>query len=84
MSRIVTRPQSIVGVHDVHVARRIVGYVARNRPEHTAHALDGLGVAATANSDPDVIGEFLYAPGMRVAGGTSEIQRNLIGERLLG
>lgn len=28
--------------------------------------------------------EFLYAPGMRVAGGTSEIQRNLIGERLLG
>ncbi len=27
---------------------------------------------------------FLYAPGMRVAGGTSEIQRNLIGERLLG
>jgi alkylation response protein AidB-like acyl-CoA dehydrogenase len=28
--------------------------------------------------------DFLYAPGMRVAGGTSEIQRNLIGERLLG
>lgn len=28
--------------------------------------------------------EFLYAPGMRIAGGTSEIQRNLIGERLLG
>ena len=27
---------------------------------------------------------FLYAPGMRLAGGTSEIQRNLIGERLLG
>jgi alkylation response protein AidB-like acyl-CoA dehydrogenase len=27
---------------------------------------------------------FLYSPGMRVAGGTSEIQRNLIGERLLG
>ncbi|MFT7598246.1 MAG: alkylation response protein AidB-like acyl-CoA dehydrogenase [Acidimicrobiales bacterium] len=27
---------------------------------------------------------FLYAPGMRVAGGTSEIQRNIIGERILG
>ena len=30
------------------------------------------------------IDAFLYAPGMRIAGGTSEIQRNLIGERLLG
>ena len=27
---------------------------------------------------------FLYAPGMRIAGGTSEIQRNIIAERLLG
>ncbi len=27
---------------------------------------------------------FLYAPGMRLAGGTSEVQRDLVGERLLG
>jgi len=27
---------------------------------------------------------FLYAPGMRVAGGSSEVQRDLVGERLLG
>lgn len=32
----------------------------------------------------DATEPFLYAPGMRLAGGTSEIQRNLIGERLLG
>lgn len=27
---------------------------------------------------------LLYGPGMKIAGGTSEIQRNIIGERLLG
>jgi alkylation response protein AidB-like acyl-CoA dehydrogenase len=27
---------------------------------------------------------FLYAPGMKIAGGTSEIQRNIIAERILG
>ncbi len=32
----------------------------------------------------DATEPFLYAPGMRLAGGTSEIQRNLVGERLLG
>ncbi len=29
-------------------------------------------------------GRFLYAPGMRIAGGTSEIQRDIIAERVLG
>ncbi|MDA3028498.1 MAG: acyl-CoA dehydrogenase family protein [Actinomycetota bacterium] len=33
------------------------------------------------NDDTDA---FLYAPGMRLAGGTSEVQRDLVGERLLG
>ena len=27
---------------------------------------------------------LLYAPGMKIAGGSSEIQRNIIGERILG
>ena len=44
--------------------------------------LDQHGAGAmliTADSEP-----FLYAPGMRLAGGTSEVQRDLVGERLLG
>ena len=52
--------------------------------ERTRAQVDGMGASATTQADPDAIEEFLYAPGMRVAGGTSEIQRNLIGERLLG
>jgi alkylation response protein AidB-like acyl-CoA dehydrogenase len=27
---------------------------------------------------------FLYTPGMKIAGGSSEIQRNIIAERILG
>jgi alkylation response protein AidB-like acyl-CoA dehydrogenase len=27
---------------------------------------------------------FLFAPGLRIAGGTDEIQRNTIAERILG
>ena len=41
------------------------------------HGADGMVI----NDDTEA---FLYAPGMRVAGGTSEVQRNLVGERLLG
>ncbi len=52
--------------------------------ERTRTRLDGMGPAATVLADEQVAEDFLYAPGMRVAGGTSEIQRNLIGERLLG
>jgi len=48
----------------------------------TRCAVDMLGADGTGVGDTHEA--FLYAPGMRVAGGTSEIQRNLIGERLLG
>jgi alkylation response protein AidB-like acyl-CoA dehydrogenase len=47
----------------------------------TAHAVGAAGAAGMIHG-PDTE-PFLYSPGMRVAGGTSEIQRNLIGERLL-
>lgn len=48
----------------------------------TGASVDMLGPAGAGVGDRQEA--FLYAPGMRVAGGTSEIQRNLIGERLLG
>lgn len=48
----------------------------------TTTVIDLLGADGIGTGDSQEA--FLYAPGMRVAGGTSEIQRNLIGERLLG
>ena len=50
-------------------------------------AMELLGAAATvvdpAASDP-WIERFLFAPGLRIGGGTDEMQRNAIGERGLG
>ena len=48
----------------------------------TRHLIETEG--ANGMVDNDATEAFLYAPGMRVAGGTSEVQRDLIGERLLG
>jgi alkylation response protein AidB-like acyl-CoA dehydrogenase len=46
-------------------------------------ALGLLGPAATAQPDPWVT-HFLAAPAVRIAGGSDEVQRNIIGERVLG
>ncbi len=48
------------------------------------NALEASIRGANAMLDDDETRSFLYSPGMRVAGGTSEIQRNIIGERVLG
>jgi len=42
------------------------------------------GAALADGESHTWIEQFLFARGMTIAGGTSEIQRNLIGEQLLG
>jgi alkylation response protein AidB-like acyl-CoA dehydrogenase len=44
------------------------------------------GPAATADEPElrDWILSFLVAPSLRIAGGSDEVQRNIIGERVLG
>ena len=46
--------------------------------------LGGADAIAGAPDLRDWILSFLVAPSLRIAGGTDEIQRNIIGERVLG
>ncbi len=56
----------------------------RTEPE-----LDAAGLAVDLSGPAGMLAGgptdgFLYSPGMKIAGGSSEIQRNIIGERVLG
>jgi alkylation response protein AidB-like acyl-CoA dehydrogenase len=63
--------------------------------EHGQHVMElGLDLAGTAgmlrdfrplgDSDPLWAEGFLFSPALTIGGGTSEVQRNIIGERVLG
>lgn len=49
-----------------------------------AHHLDGLGGAAWEGDTPAVVGDYMYSLAASIYGGSAQIQRNLIAERLLG
>jgi alkylation response protein AidB-like acyl-CoA dehydrogenase len=56
--------------------------------EHLQHvtelAMRLAGPAGVDGSEPDLTRQYLFARAMTIAGGTSEISRNVIAERLLG
>jgi len=65
---------------EASVAKLVMGQLLRRTG---ALALDLLGPAGTLH-DPSWTGSFLAAPAVRIAGGSDEVQRNIIGDRVLG
>jgi alkylation response protein AidB-like acyl-CoA dehydrogenase len=58
--------------------------LARTEFDFAAHQLEVSLRGADAMLAGGRTDDYLYSPGMRIAGGSSEIQRNIIGERALG
>ncbi|UGQ11943.1 acyl-CoA dehydrogenase family protein [Yinghuangia sp. ASG 101] len=74
--------------HDVAAAGPVTKLLYSEHARLTADAaMTLLGTAATVTDDPLAapwIERLLFAPGLRLGGGTDEIQRNVIAERGLG
>ncbi|UIX29300.1 acyl-CoA dehydrogenase [Streptomyces sp. GQFP] len=56
---------------------------AEHAQRATSLALALCGPAALAGAEPEVVGALLYSRGLSIGGGTSEISRNQIAERVL-
>ncbi len=80
--------QSLLG-RDAEVAPGPEGSIDKllaTRTEQLLHhvALDLAGGGALTGDAPAVLSEYLYSRAGSIAGGTSEIQRGIIAERILG
>jgi alkylation response protein AidB-like acyl-CoA dehydrogenase len=52
--------------------------------EHEMLGMEGIAWPADGAREPEAVGEFLYARAASIYGGSSQIQRNVLGERFLG
>ncbi|HEY1828229.1 MAG TPA: acyl-CoA dehydrogenase family protein, partial [Acidimicrobiales bacterium] len=69
------------GQHVMDVARDLAGPYATL--ENTG-PVGGWGPSGAAQGDPTWSRGFLYAPALTVGGGTAEVQRNIVAEKVLG
>jgi alkylation response protein AidB-like acyl-CoA dehydrogenase len=60
---------------------KLLGTRTEQRLHHVA--MDLTAPAALTGSRPDVLSEYLYSRAASIAGGTSEVQRTIVAERLL-